>query len=40
MAFFEFRMGAAAGVAWFLFLMILVVTIINWRFGEKTVHYV
>lgn len=31
--------GYAATIAWILFLMIFIVTIINWRFGGKLVHY-
>lgn len=31
--------GYAATIAWILFLMIFVVTLINWRFGGKLVHY-
>ena len=34
-----FKMGYASSIAWFLFLVILVVTLINWRFGGKLVHY-
>jgi len=38
-AFFEFRMGHAAGAAWILFLMIFAMTLVNWRYGQKAVHY-
>lgn len=31
--------GYAASIAWFLFLLIFIVTLINWRFGGKVVHY-
>ncbi|MFH1406956.1 MAG: sugar ABC transporter permease, partial [Candidatus Omnitrophota bacterium] len=31
--------GYAATIAWLLFVMIFVVTLINWRFGGKLVHY-
>ncbi|MBI2842532.1 MAG: sugar ABC transporter permease [Armatimonadetes bacterium] len=33
------KMGYAAAIAWFLFLIVFVVTLINWRFGGKLVHY-
>ena len=33
------NVGYAAAIAWFLFLVIFVVSIINWRFGGKLVHY-
>jgi len=38
-AFIYYKMGYAAAIAWFLFLVIFVVTLINWRFGGKVVHY-
>jgi ABC-type sugar transport system permease subunit len=28
-------MGKAASVAWILFLLVFIVTIINWKFGGK-----
>ena len=31
--------GYAASIAWFVFLAIFLVTIFNWRFGGKLVHY-
>lgn len=31
--------GYAASIAWFLFVAIFIVTIVNWRFGGKLVHY-
>jgi multiple sugar transport system permease protein len=34
-----FKVGYAASIAWFLFLVIFVVTLINWRLGGKIVHY-
>lgn len=34
-----FKMGYASSIAWFLFIVILIVTLINWRFGGKVVHY-
>ncbi len=34
-----FKMGYAASIAWFLFLVILVVTLFNWKYGGKVVHY-
>jgi multiple sugar transport system permease protein len=37
--FVWFRMGYAAAIAWILFLLILVITLANWRFGGRRVHY-
>lgn len=31
--------GYAAAIAWFLFVIIFIVSIINWRFGGRLVHY-
>lgn len=33
------HMGYAAAVSWILFVVILVITAISWKFGGKTVHY-
>ena len=33
------HVGYAASVAWFLFIIIFIITIINWRFGGKLVQY-
>lgn len=38
-AFVWFHMGYAAAISWFLFVVILVLTIFNWRIGGKLVHY-
>jgi ABC-type sugar transport system permease subunit len=38
-AFELFRMGYAAAISWFLFIIVLFVTLINWRFGGKVVNY-
>ena len=38
-AFAFFNMGYAAAVAWVLFLMVFVVTLLNWRFGERKINY-
>ena len=38
-AYQYFKMGYASSIAWFLFLVIFLVTLINWRFGGKLVHY-
>ena len=38
-AFEEFQMGYASAVAWVLFALIFVVTVINWKFGNKEVAY-
>jgi len=37
--FEEFRLGYASAVAWVLFLMIFVITCINWRFGSRQLNY-
>ena len=31
--------GYAASIAWFVFIIIFIVTLLNWRFGGKVVHY-
>lgn len=31
--------GYAASIAWFLFIVIFIITFINWKFGGKLVHY-
>lgn len=33
------KMGYASSIAWFLFLAIFAITLLNWRFGGKLVHY-
>lgn len=33
------HVGYAASVAWFLFIIIFIITLINWRFGGKLVQY-
>ncbi|MDD5681337.1 MAG: sugar ABC transporter permease [Candidatus Omnitrophica bacterium] len=33
------HVGYAASIAWFLFIIIFIITIINWRFGGKLVQY-
>ena len=38
-AFEEFRFGYAAAASFILFVMIMVITIINWRFGSKAKGY-
>ena len=38
-AFEWHRMGYAAAIAWVLFLIVLVFTVLQWRFYGKTVHY-
>jgi len=38
-AFRFYRMGYAAAIAWVLFLCVFAVTLINWRYGGKLVHY-
>ena len=34
-----FKMGYAASIAWLLFIVILIVTLFNWKYGGKVVHY-
>jgi len=38
-AFAWFNMGKAAAIAWFLFVVVFVMTLINWRYGGKKVNY-
>ena len=38
-AFQYFKMGKAASLSWVLFSMVFIITLINWRFGGKKVHY-
>lgn len=38
-AYVWFKMGYAASIAWILFALIFVVTLLNWKFGGKVVHY-
>ncbi|OGS09046.1 MAG: hypothetical protein A2204_06260 [Elusimicrobia bacterium RIFOXYA1_FULL_47_7] len=38
-AFVWFYMGKASALAWFLFLIILLVTMFNWKYGGKKVQY-
>ena len=33
------HMGYAAAIAWVLFAVVFVVTLLNWRFGRRVVHY-
>ncbi len=33
------KMGYAAAISWFLFLVVFVITIINWKIFSKSVHY-
>lgn len=33
------KMGFAASIAWVLFALVFVVTLFNWKFGGKVVHY-
>ncbi len=34
-----FNMGYAASIAWFLFIVVLILTLINWHFSQRLVHY-
>ncbi len=38
-AFQWFKMGYAASIAWFLFILVFLVTLVNWKYGGKLVHY-
>ncbi|MCX7018582.1 MAG: sugar ABC transporter permease [bacterium] len=38
-AFTWFRMGYASALSWILFIIIFVVTVINWKYGGRRVHY-
>lgn len=38
-AFEWFNMGYAAAIAWFLFALVFLVTLANWRYGGRLVHY-
>lgn len=38
-AFVKFNMGYASAIAWFLFAVILVITLITWKLGGKVVTY-
>jgi multiple sugar transport system permease protein len=38
-AFVWFYMGKASALAWFLFIVIFVVTVFNWKYGGKKVQY-
>lgn len=38
-AFEKFNMGYASAIAWFLFAIILIVTLATWRYGGRTVVY-
>ena len=38
-AFVWFYMGKASALAWFLFLIIFLVTLLNWKYGGKKVQY-
>ena len=33
------HVGYAAGIAWFVFVVVFIVTLLNWRFGGKLVQY-
>ncbi|MCX7920226.1 MAG: sugar ABC transporter permease [bacterium] len=38
-AFVWFKMGYAAAIAWVLFFLVFIVTLLNWKYGGKRVHY-
>ena len=35
-----FKMGYASSIAWILFILVFVVTLMNWRFGGRKVKYI
>lgn len=35
-----FKMGYASSIAWVLFFMVFIVTLINWKYGQKAVQYI
>ena len=37
--FVQLQMGYAAAIAWTMFIAVLVVTLVNWKYGGKVVHY-
>lgn len=39
LAYEWYRMGYAAAVAWMLFVIVFAVTLANWKFGGRLVHY-
>jgi multiple sugar transport system permease protein len=36
--FMDFQLGLASAIAWTMFAVIFMLTIINWRFGNKMVN--
>ena len=38
-AFEEFQIGYASAISWVLFVIIFVVTLVNWRFGSRELSY-
>ncbi|MBP5275129.1 MAG: sugar ABC transporter permease, partial [Abditibacteriota bacterium] len=38
-AFENFNMGYASSIAWFLFVIILILTLITWKVGGRVVNY-
>ena len=37
-AFQEFQMGYASAIAWLLFAIIFAITLVNWKFGSRTIN--
>jgi multiple sugar transport system permease protein len=33
------HVGYAAGIAWFVFIVVFIITVFNWKFGGRLVHY-
>lgn len=38
-AFEEFQIGYASAISWVLFMIIFAVTLVNWKFGARELHY-
>lgn len=38
-AFEEFQIGYASAISWVLFVFIFAVTLVNWRFGSRSINY-
>ncbi|NLE61105.1 MAG: sugar ABC transporter permease, partial [Planctomycetes bacterium] len=36
--FSDFRLGLASAIAWTMFVMILAVTLVQWRFGSRQIN--
>ena len=38
-AYNDFEMGYAAAISWVLFVLVFGLTLLNWRYGGRVVHY-